>query len=210
MNIAAPDPPTPVGCVQAVALGEEVFQRPWRRAIHWAGRAIASDKRGRRRTAMPPVTRIGHHVALACAAHLGTIVVQMKKIARHLHRNRVGRIEAKEPDARLTPDRHVCSHIELRKRRYSRQQREQARPNPGHPKRHDPDPGRAIEGVDRQGGWDGCADRRDRDRPVHKQQVVPLHVEHPRQARQRPGAMGGISRHIAILNYSPRRSSSAT
>src|SRR6185436_1464895 len=105
------------------------------------------------------------------AGHSRVVVGQVEDSARRLDRNRVSRIQAEEPYARLPLCAHICPDVELRERGEIRHWWDRTRPDLTHTKRYNANPCAAIECVDLQPRRDIPTQCVAVDRPMHKQQV---------------------------------------
>src|SRR5207253_4155316 len=69
MNLPANDLATPIGRIQAIPFGQEIFQRTTSRGKHFANRAISALQQRSRRSAMRSLAVVVIPAILACAAH---------------------------------------------------------------------------------------------------------------------------------------------
>src|SRR5919204_4635437 len=92
------------------------------------------------------------------------------------------RSTAQEPDGRDAVH-DVGADIELGKAREHRDRRSAAGLQAGDPKRGDPDPGGAVEGVEWEGGRDGRPKNVEPDRPVRRTASTLTHGPWPGRAR---------------------------
>src|ERR1700760_2814175 len=113
LNFAARDFPLRVGCVQAGALGEEMFERAWLRAEDFSCRTIAHPQSCAWGAAMGALAGVFSPIVARLAAHSRVEIWKMKPGACDADCDCVGRIKAEKPDAGLSAVGDVGAHIEF-------------------------------------------------------------------------------------------------
>src|SRR5215211_6256917 len=187
MNVAAADVALPIRGIEAVALGQEVLERPGRALERLPHGAVAGRELRPRRAPVRARAPVANLVVHRTAVHLCIEVGQVEGGPGEPDGHRVAGIQGEEPDAGLAPGRYVGAQVELREAREPGYARQEARPHTGHAERRDAQPGAAVEGVEAEGGWDQRPEHTPIDGPVHEEQVVPAHKERPRARRDGVG-----------------------
>ncbi len=187
MNLSANDPAAPIGRVQAIAFGQEMLQRPPLRGKNLTSRTIPALQRSGRCSAMRPLALVMNPTIPLCAAHSCSKIRQVKPRPRDGDSQRVTRVQAEKPHARLSTASHIGSDVQFGKCGEPWHRRRRAQPHAGHAKRNYREPGAPFKGVDLQLGRKKRAQYCGVDRPVRKEQVVPALRHHPRPTGQRPG-----------------------
>ncbi len=190
---------------QAAALGQPVVERAGSGARHGAGGLVPGAELRRRSAGVGPRAGVADGVALCGARHAGVEVRQVVEAPGQSHGHGVRRVEAEEEDARFAVRDDVRADVQLGKRREPRQRRRESRPDAGHAKRDDAEPGLSLERVQRQVGRDERAQAAGVDRPMREQQVVPRLGHHPRAGRRWPRAMGEVRQSGSRLTARSRR-----
>ncbi len=181
-----------VGRVEAIALGQKVFERAGGGRNGRRRRTIARGEACRRVPFLSALGAVTDPAVLGRAPHVRREVGKVHDRARNSDRERIGGVEAEEEHAGPIPEPDVRADIELGERRQPRQCRNAARRHVRHPERHDSDPCLSIEQIDLERCRNLRPELRDVDRPVREQQVVPGLRHQPRRGGHRPWAMGGL------------------
>src|ERR1700684_2770980 len=170
-----------------------MFERAGLRAKNFSDRAIPSAKLRFRRATMGALTAVFDPAVATFAAHARVEIREMEPSTRHRHCDRICRVEAEEPDSRLAAVPEVGADVELGKCGECRQRRSGAQTDTRHAKRHDADPGFALECVDIEGIRNlrskSCAQLRNVGAPVGEEEVVPGWRHDPWAGGKRPWAM---------------------
>src|SRR5216683_3207352 len=113
MNLAANDFGLRIRGVKGIAFGQEMLQRPWPRGKGVANRAIPALQQSCRRSAMNPPALVMNPALVLGAAHSRAKIRQVKPRARDGYSQRVSRVQAEEPHARLSAACHVSADIQF-------------------------------------------------------------------------------------------------
>src|SRR5260370_3275611 len=186
VNLAANDSPPPIGRIQAVAFGQEIFQCSAARGKNLANGAIPALQQSRRRPAMRPLALVMNPSIRFYATHSGSKIRQVKPRSRNGNCQRVTRIETEKPHAGFSAARHVGADVQFRKSREPCQRRRSAQPYTGHSKRDYSEPCLPFTGVDLQLWWKQQPQRGEVNRPVREEQGVPGLRHYPGPHGQRP------------------------
>ena len=144
----------------------------------------------------------GLRSGLALQEHPRVVVGQVEQASGQVHGDRVGRIEAEEPDAGVAVRQaDVGPHVGFVEAREPPDGGESDRPHSGHGERDQADVGRPVKQVQLQLGGDEAAQGLGRKRPVHEEQVAPF-LPHDRPL---PGPLGSGIRRSITGNCSGRR-----
>src|SRR6266478_2747772 len=90
-----------------------MLQRPWPRGKGVANRTIPALQQSCRRSAMNPLALVMNPAFVFCAGHSSAKIRQVKPRARDGYSQRVSRVQAEEPHARLSAARHVSTDIQF-------------------------------------------------------------------------------------------------
>src|SRR3712207_3978981 len=180
VDVAAVDVAPAVRGVEAVALGQELFERPGPALGRLPHGAVAGSELRPRRPPVGAQAPVAYLVSLTATGHLGVEVRQAEGGAGEADGHRACGVQREEPDAGLAPGRDVGADIQLREVREGGDARQEAWAHAAHAKRRDAQPGAAVEGVEAEGGWYETPERLLRDGPVREEEVVPAHKEQPR------------------------------
>src|SRR5829696_991038 len=99
MHIGAENARARVSSVEAVSLGEKMFERSRARLIDFRSRLVGRGKA--RRFRFGPLARVFDCGAICATTHARAEVREMKETPRRPDCERVGRIEAEKPDSRF-------------------------------------------------------------------------------------------------------------
>ena len=116
--------------------------------------------------------------------------------------DRIGCVEAEEPNARFSVESYVCANVEFRESRKPRDGGHASRRYVGHVKWNDRDPSLAVVSFHLNVGGQASFDFAGVKWPMSKQQVVPTHPHRVGLVRQRPGSIGlrgGLFSHEAYV-----------
>ncbi len=187
VDLAADDSPVPVGRVEAISFGQEMFQRPVKGRKDLSDRAIPSLQHSCWRSAMRPLTPVVNPAGPIFATHLCSKIRQVKPCARNSHSERVTRVQTKKPNARLFTAGYVGTNIQFWECGEPQHRWRPTQAHTGHAKRDHREPGLPLKRVDLQLRRNQVAQDCGIDRPVCEEQVMPALRHHPRPFRKRPG-----------------------
>jgi len=97
--------------VQAIALGQEMRERPGLRLKAFADWPISSGKRSARRAPVPALTFVLNPIIVFVAGHSRTEIRQVKREPGSSHRYGICRIQAEKPDPRLPLCRYIRPNV---------------------------------------------------------------------------------------------------
>ncbi len=173
-------------CIEAVALREPAFNRPFFAQARFGRSPVLSTK-------LPSATKTTRFVMNIPAnfprRHCRMKIGQVVERTRRPDRRKIACIEAEKIHSRLAAVGYISAYVQLRKTGEAGQRRKSASANAAHMKWDHSRPALPIESIERKLCRNERPHRSLRHRPVRKEQIVPSLRHHPRPGRQRPRTM---------------------
>ena len=154
-----------IGGIEAIALGEEVFERAGLRLEGRAYWMVGAAQQGRRRSVVTTFAEVTDFVAVPVAAHVGPEIRKMEPGAGDGDGDGIGSIEAEEPDAGFAAERYIGADVHFGKSGEPRKRGSGAETDARHAERNDAEPSLTFVEVKLQGNGDKRDPWRHRDGP---------------------------------------------
>src|SRR6266850_392465 len=178
-----------VECVEAVPLGEKIFERPDLCIEHRTGRGVRHDQLGGYSRRSVTTTTIANPPIPTIHVHRRAEIRQVEQRARSGDGERAPGVEAEEIYARFFIDADVGPHVELGKCRDPGQRWHASRGDVRHVERHDSKPCFPVIQLELERTGKHRREPDFVDGPVGEEQVVPGLRHDPRASRHRPRPM---------------------
>lgn len=168
VNLIAPQPSARVSRIQAVTLGQPVFQGTEARPIRLRCRPIETLESG-----VSPRRPVCDSSSTFGEGHGRLEVGEVKETSCRPHRERVCGVEAQKPHAGFPVSLHISPHVQFREGGNPREVGCVAPHHSGHPKRHHRDPRSTVELLKRESFGNQRTQSGRVDRPMREKKIPP-------------------------------------
>src|SRR5215213_8162113 len=193
------------GGVEAVALGEEEFERVWLGLRQTLAHSPAGAEVRRRGVARETPGGVLDGVPRLREAHLGVVVREEEELPAAPAREGAVDVEGEEPDAGHAAVVDVGAHVQLKEGVQPRHGRGEVRADAPHLEGHHADPRLTLEGVDGELGRDERPQRSHLHRRVHEEELAPplSHQREPARASSYGETVEGAAGHAGLCRGAP-------